>query len=180
VARLLSQASRHLHGVLAQRLGEHGLSEGLHDLLRMVAARESLPQHDIERMLARDHPAPELTMTAVANGWVQRWRAPADRRRYALHLTDDGVRAQQCADAIEREVHSELLAALTPDELAALRGALTKLLNRAAPTGADSTGATVRRNAEQTSPQRSLPGRPRGTHRGPRTPDNPSTRPPTR
>ncbi|WP_436771020.1 MarR family winged helix-turn-helix transcriptional regulator [Yinghuangia sp. YIM S09857] len=175
-AALLREASRHLHTVLAERLDEQGLSTGLHDLLRIVAACDWLPQHEIQHMLAREHSAPALIMTAMANGWVRRWRAPADRRRYALHLTEAGTHARLRGDAVEREVHSDLLAALAPEELAALHTALTKIIPR--PAGTDARSA-LPRAAGTPSPRRTSPARPRSTPR-PRTPDGSPTRPPTR
>jgi DNA-binding MarR family transcriptional regulator len=68
-----------------------------------------------------------LVDAMAAKGWVDRDRDPGNRRYRNVRLTVAGEHvAAQVADAI-RQRHARILAALTPDERAAVRVALTAL-----------------------------------------------------
>lgn len=61
------------------------------------------------------------------DGWLQRRRDPADRRRHLVEITDTGLAALHRAEAAQATIEDEVLAALSLEE----REALQDLLRRA-------------------------------------------------
>jgi DNA-binding MarR family transcriptional regulator len=63
-----------------------------------------------------------------SEGYIQRLRDPADRRRHLVQITDSGRRAFERAQRAREAAEDEVLAALTPNERAALHDLLAKAL----------------------------------------------------
>lgn len=61
-------------------------------------------------------------------GLVERRRDPGDRRRHLVHITAEGRRALRGAERAQEDVEADVLAALSPDERAALRDLLARAL----------------------------------------------------
>jgi DNA-binding MarR family transcriptional regulator len=79
------------------------------------------------------HVNPTLTVKLVdvleQKGWVRRERSAADRRSYALAITDAGRRARAKLDADLDRGEAGLIANLDPGEVDELRALLTKVLD---------------------------------------------------
>ncbi|MFE6860338.1 MarR family winged helix-turn-helix transcriptional regulator [Nocardia sp. NPDC057668] len=105
------------------------LGVGQHLVLKMLAAVGPSSQQALSAELRIDR----SVMVGIADdleksGYVRRERDPADRRAYAVTLTDPGRRALAAA---EREIPGfldETFAALTPAERTTLTDLLTKIL----------------------------------------------------
>ncbi|HWC37519.1 MAG TPA: MarR family winged helix-turn-helix transcriptional regulator [Acidimicrobiales bacterium] len=129
---LLSKLGRTTSRRFAEAMEPFGLDPRRFAVITVLAAHDGVAQQELaERLLI--HPS---SMVAVVDdcetaGLLARRRDPADRRRYAIHLTPKGrsvlARARDAAAALHREMFAELDAA-EQDEL-------HRLLLRLATTG---------------------------------------------
>jgi DNA-binding MarR family transcriptional regulator len=63
-------------------------------------------------------------------GYVERRRDPTDRRRHVVEITGEGRRALERAERAQESLEDEILAALSDDERATLRGLLRRALDQ--------------------------------------------------
>ncbi|ADB49741.1 MarR family winged helix-turn-helix transcriptional regulator [Conexibacter woesei] len=104
-------------------------------VLAVIAEGASLSQQEMSRMLDID---PNVMVGLIDDleeaGLAERTRNPADRRRHVVVITRKG--SELLRDGLERGAafEDELLAALDPDERAALEAASAKLLDALLPT----------------------------------------------
>ncbi|MCK2240829.1 MULTISPECIES: MarR family winged helix-turn-helix transcriptional regulator [unclassified Crossiella] len=112
----------------AERLAPLDLEPRHVGLLRMVAGAEGQSQQAIgERMRIAPSRMVAFVDDLEHRGLVQRRRNPADRRAYALHLTDRGRELLETALAEAATHDAEVTAPLTEDERTRLHELLTKL-----------------------------------------------------
>lgn len=112
----------------AATVGQEEVTPGLYGTLVLIDRNRGMSQSDLARALTLDR----STMVAVIDqlerrGLVERRKDPEDRRRHALHLTDQG---QQFLAAVRRRVaaHEQALTSrLDESEKAALFALLRKL-----------------------------------------------------
>lgn len=131
-------------GVLLFRLSRAS-GEGLGDALAAVDMRASefailhqlydagpISQQALGRAL-RIHASNLVALIdeLEADESVLRRRDPADRRRYLLELTDEGVRRLARAQTVARSAEAEMLEPLTAAERDRLRGYLTRIAGHA-------------------------------------------------
>lgn len=92
---------------------EAGFRPGCIGVLRVVTAREPVSQREVSDELMLD-PSDVVTLVDILEraGMVERRRDPADRRRYALGVTEAGRRAFDRLTEISQEINAELLAPL--------------------------------------------------------------------
>jgi DNA-binding MarR family transcriptional regulator len=129
---LLSKLGRVTSHRFAEAMEPFGLDPRQFAVITVLAAHDGVAQQELaERLLI--HPS---SMVAVVDdcetaGLLERRRDPADRRRYAIHLTPKGrsvlARARNAAAALHRDMFAELDAAEQAD--------LHRLLLRLASTG---------------------------------------------
>jgi DNA-binding MarR family transcriptional regulator len=102
------------------------------------------------------------------SGWVARERNPADRRSYALRLTDEGAAALGRLQAQLDRADSELISDLTPTETARLRMLLHQLLegdpSLGVPALSDRVGYLIARVHRSMLARAELSLRPLGLH----------------
>lgn len=97
-------------------------------LLRVVAAAEGQSQQAIgERMRIAPSRMVAFVDDLEQRGLVERKRNPADRRAYALHLTDHGRALLETALAEAATHDEEITAPLSPAEKEQLHALLSKL-----------------------------------------------------
>ena len=107
----------------------HGITiPQLHLLAVLVSTGGILPSTRIARFMVKE----AQTITGLvdrmeAAGWLVRQNDPKDRRKTLVSLTNAGVKKFQAAFPVANQVGAEMFAALTDDELAALRAAADKL-----------------------------------------------------
>jgi DNA-binding MarR family transcriptional regulator len=128
-AFLLAQLGAHAAGVFAERIAGLELSPAEAGLLRMLAMAPGRSQ----RELAEELGMPPSRFVPFADqleerGVIERRKNPADRRVYALHLTDRGDALLAQLRDVAQEHDERLLEALSPDE----REELRRLLGRVA------------------------------------------------
>ena len=144
-AYLLVQLGFHLAGKFAERLAPLGLEPRHFGMLTRLAPNEGRSQQAIGELMGLNPTRMVFLVDELEQrGLVERRRNPADRRSYALYLTDQGrakLREAQQASARHAE---EVGASLTGTQ----RRQLTDLLRRLA----DEQGIT----------EASLPGPPPG------------------
>lgn len=133
---LVLQVHLHLRRLGDSMLTDMGLRMRHYGPLQAVERFGPCPQQQLARYLAIDEPAAAaLVDELVQMGLVARGQDPADRRRYALTLTDVGRdRLGVVREAAER-MQSQLTAILGPEGDAELRSLLSRLL----PAGAESS-----------------------------------------
>jgi DNA-binding MarR family transcriptional regulator len=68
-----------------------------------------------------------------ASGYAERHRDPDDRRRHIVALTPAGRQALERAERAQESIEDEVLAALDPEERAALRTLLSRALEAPVP-----------------------------------------------
>lgn len=127
-AFLLAQLGGHAAGLFAERIAGLGLSPAEAGLLRMLAMSPGRSQ----RELADDLGMPPSRFVPFADtleerGVIERRKNPADRRVYALHLTDRGGELLAQLRDVALEHDERLLEALSPGEREQLRGLLGRV-----------------------------------------------------
>ncbi|WP_431044504.1 MarR family winged helix-turn-helix transcriptional regulator [Streptomyces sp. P1-3] len=112
-----------------QALEAQGLRMRYYFVLAALEGGHALSQQDLSRLLNLD----PTTMVALVdemedNGHVERRRNPADRRRYILHLTNEGRRVvATAAEAVDR-VERAFLASVPEEDQERLREILGGVL----------------------------------------------------
>jgi MarR family transcriptional regulator, transcriptional regulator for hemolysin len=132
---LLHDAARLLRRRFEMRAGELGLSSAqwrlLFNLKRMgqttqarLAERLEIEPISVSRMIDRMADA----------GWVTREADPADRRNKIILPTQKSRRTFEDIRSVANEVYDEALAGFAPEECAALRQALTRMISNLSET----------------------------------------------
>lgn len=126
---LVSQVHLHLRRRGDRMLSHAGLRMRHYGPLTAIDAFGPCPQQRLARYLAINEPAAaELVDELVRAGLVTRGQDPADRRRYALTLTDLGRRQLGTVRAAAEQLQAELVETLGPAGDAELRALLGRLL----------------------------------------------------
>jgi DNA-binding MarR family transcriptional regulator len=142
-AFLLVQLGSHVARQFAEELAPLGVEPRHVGMLTRLAANEGMAQQAIGELIGLNPTQMVFLVDELEErGWVERRRNPADRRSYALLLTDAGRDMLAKVQAAGRAHQQRLGAALSPRE----REQLTSLLRRIA----DEQGIT----------EQSLPGTP--------------------
>lgn len=106
---------------------EAGFRPGCIGVLHTVAELEPVSQREVSSVLLLD-PSDLVTLVDILEGagLIERRRDPADRRRYALEVTERGLLAVARLRDLAREATEEVLAPLDAGE----RSELERLLSR--------------------------------------------------
>jgi DNA-binding MarR family transcriptional regulator len=124
----------HLADVLRERttkaLADFGLSPREFGILWRLDAHGPLSQRELGEL----HQIDRTTVVAIVDrlesmGLVLRQSDPADRRRHALGLTDDGRKRLAESSVVVKQVESEFLAVLGPSERRQLNETLGTILD---------------------------------------------------
>lgn len=130
--RLLQRLIR-LGGLLEphDHVGAHAsLSEVM--ALGELSEVDCLSQQELAQLLGLEKSTvSRLAAGLERRGWVARDRDPANRRFYQLRLTEAGRGVAERIGSDLRAQHARLIAALTPDEMAALAVGLNGLARAA-------------------------------------------------
>jgi DNA-binding MarR family transcriptional regulator len=126
---LLNKAGLLLMHEAEQALEAQGMRMRYFYVLAALEGGHLLSQQDLSRLLNLD----PTTMVALIDemesvGHVERRRNPADRRRYILHLTDDGRQALSQASLAVGAVEEAFLAAVPDQDRERLQQILKGLL----------------------------------------------------
>jgi DNA-binding MarR family transcriptional regulator len=98
-----------------------GLSIPQFDLLSTLSEREGVSQQEIaERLYVTKGNVSGLIDRLEAQGLVERRELPADRRSYALYLTQQGRRLAEQGLALQSRLVQATLGQLTPADIAGL------------------------------------------------------------
>jgi DNA-binding MarR family transcriptional regulator len=130
VAFLLAQLGAAASAAYAERTPRLDLTPAATGVLRLLVQNPGMSQQDLALRLGV---APSTLVPLMdrleARGLVQRRRSTADRRNYELRLTEEGrgLFAEVCAEAVAHE--RAITAGLEPEEHAALRTLLSKLVS---------------------------------------------------
>lgn len=131
----VQRASRVLRVHLSRFLADFGLdvSQEQYFILFKVQAQPGCSQSDLADRLLGDYPnVTRLVDSLVERGLIERRPDPADRRRHAVYLTDQGHQiAERLIPAI-LEQRRKLYADLTADEIEVFRTIIDKIESRAA------------------------------------------------
>jgi DNA-binding MarR family transcriptional regulator len=126
---LLAQVGAHAASKFAERLSALDLSPPHAGILRFVSASGGISQQALAGHL-RILPSRLVILIdqLEEGGMVERRSDPADRRSYALYLTDQGRETLKTIGRLARDHQEALLISLSPDE----RELLGSLLRRVA------------------------------------------------
>ena len=119
-----------LYNALEKRLrGEHGLTMGQFEFLRVIDGRDDCRVNDLAQDIAITVGATSKAVDRLeAAGWVSRRPNPANRRSSLLALTPAGRRLLDAArPTAEDELRSWLAGPLTERSLDQLAGSLARL-----------------------------------------------------
>ncbi len=110
-------------------LAESGMRPPCYGILRVIAAWEPVSQREVSEAV-QVHPSEmvDLIDLLARNGWVERERDDADRRRNHLRLTAAGRKVLARLDGIAAEVEAEVLAPLRPADRQRLADLLAQLV----------------------------------------------------
>jgi DNA-binding MarR family transcriptional regulator len=127
VGYLLALAERQGLATVQPALAEIGLRIPGNGVLAVLADEGPQSQRALAHSLRLNRSVMvQVVDTLEAAGLVERRRNPADRRAYALELTDEGRRRLAQAEDVIGGVHDRLLCDLTEDERAELHGLLMR------------------------------------------------------
>jgi DNA-binding MarR family transcriptional regulator len=121
-------------GGLLEPHGHAGDHRSLSEVMALgeLSEVDSMSQQDLAQLLGLEKSTVSRLVAGLERrGWLARDRDPGNRRFYQLRLTEAG---QEVADRIGRDLrahHARLLAALTPEEVAALVLGLSALARAA-------------------------------------------------
>ncbi|MBC2665424.1 winged helix-turn-helix transcriptional regulator [Novosphingobium flavum] len=122
--RVQNQLSRNFAAVTA----EEGLKSGLFSSLAIIGANPGLSQNELSHEVGLDK---SVTVTMIdemeRNGWAERRRAPEDRRRHALFITEAGQAKLDRLFTLMEETESAVLHQLSEGELALLSELLDRM-----------------------------------------------------
>jgi DNA-binding MarR family transcriptional regulator len=117
VAFLLAQIGAHAAAKFADRIGEHGLTPPQAGILGLLRSRPGISQQELAEVLGM---LPSRMVAFLddleAGGYVERVRDDADRRRYALRLTDGGRTVLRTIGGVSRAHDAAITAALSAAE----------------------------------------------------------------
>jgi len=127
-AFLLAQLGAHAAQVFSRLVTEVDLNPPQAGLLRAVATGPGRSQQEIAKQLG----TPPTRLVALVEdldqrGFIERTRNPADRRLYALYLTDVGQKVLTTLGRIAGQHDDLLLAALDPTEREQLHTLLSRI-----------------------------------------------------
>ena len=129
LAFLLSQVGSHSATMFAERLEPLGFKPAHAGILRVVRDADGLSQQALgERLGMFPSRLVGLIDEMEGKGLLERRNSPADRRSYALFLTEAGRGALEQIGKVSREHQASICAALSEAE----RGELAGLLRRIA------------------------------------------------
>lgn len=127
LAFLLSQVGAHSSALFADRLEPLGFKPPHVGILGIIRQSDGLTQQALAEKLGIFPSRLVAFLDELQQrGVVERRNSPADRRSYALYLTDAGRKALEQIGQIAREHQERLCAALSKQE----RGDLANLLRR--------------------------------------------------
>jgi DNA-binding MarR family transcriptional regulator len=127
-AFLLSQVGAHSSARFAERLEPLGLKPAHSGVLRVVAQADGLSQQALgERLGVFPSRLVGMLDELEGRGLVERRDNPADRRSYAIFLTDAGRAALDQIRRVGEEHQDALCAALSESERAQLAGLLARI-----------------------------------------------------
>jgi DNA-binding MarR family transcriptional regulator len=127
---LLTQLAK----LIYRRSSEELLGMRLRQFVTLTLLRDggALPQQDLCETMHLDANNVVLLLNDLEDaGHVRRLRDPDDRRRHIVELTDAGREALERAERAQESIEGEVLAALSPEERAALRELLSRALRGA-------------------------------------------------
>jgi DNA-binding MarR family transcriptional regulator len=111
-----------------ERIATIGLTTRMWGALNVLVAEGPITQQALGKSIGMDPSSMVSTIDELeSRGLVERRRHPADRRAYALHVTDGGHETLARGRELAREAQDELLAPLTAGERDQLRELLLKL-----------------------------------------------------
>jgi DNA-binding MarR family transcriptional regulator len=126
-----------VQGRFAEKLEPLGLRPTQFSILKIISENPGLRQQDIGRTLSIQQPnLVVLLASLIEKGWVSRTLDDDDRRAYSLHLTRSGRAILAAADAAHNKCEKEAESTLAPEDAAAFKAALLRLLKD--PSGAKS------------------------------------------
>lgn len=126
----LQQSHQRLRLAILQAFREQdlALSAAQWDLLSALWQRDGLSQTDLAQTCGRDKAGVTRLIDGLAQlKLVERRRPPDNRRRYAIHLTDEGRRLHKRLLPIAQAVSERALAGLASQQREVLRNALKKV-----------------------------------------------------
>jgi DNA-binding MarR family transcriptional regulator len=127
-AFLLAQLGAHATARFAERIAGIGLKPAQAGLLRLVTWE---PGQSQQALAAKLGTPPSRLVPLVdeleERGLIERRRDPADRRHYALYLTDDGTRFMKQLGQIGAAHEDDICAPLSPAERSQLHDLLSRL-----------------------------------------------------
>ena len=127
-AFLLAQLGAHAASRFAARLAELELVPAHAGILRVIAAGSGISQQELASRLGM---VPSRLVGLIneleALGLLERRNNAGDRRVYALHMTDKGVKAMADIGRVARAHDDAICAALSSKERASLWALLTRI-----------------------------------------------------
>ncbi len=156
---LVAAIRRSVRQLLMSRIGARGLSMQQFWLLVGIAEH---PCHSQAELAARfrvdEATACRVIRTLCARRWIRTSRDERDRRRVQLALTAEGLRLAQTLLPVAREVRSAVESALAPEERAAIRAGLVKVLGALERLSVVKPAPRARRTSRaRRTPERALP-----------------------
>lgn len=158
MATLTNRLAQLTRRAMAERMAqetwaiEAGFRPGCIGVLDAVAQLEPVSQREVSATLLLD-PSDLVSLVDILEraGLLERRRDPADRRRYALEITQAGQLAVARLRDVARDAYEEVLAPLDPAERSELQRLLSRIVSH-------HTGVEWPSRAEPAEPARQSAG----------------------
>lgn len=128
---LIAQVGAHAASQFAERLAKLKLAPRHAGILRILNSTPAITQHALATTLEM---VPSQLVAILdeleARGLIERRENPNDRRRYALHISENGRSTLEAIGRVSREHSQALLAAISADEQRQLATLLQRIADQ--------------------------------------------------
>lgn len=116
--RTVRQARQYTHRVFAQEGIDITIDQSV--LMRIVSEQPGISQGEIAALSNKDAPTvTRILDLLMRKGYLERQAHPADRRKYAIYLTEAGQKLHLEIDPVIQQIRATGIAGIAPEDLVA-------------------------------------------------------------
>src|SRR5512135_2615528 len=133
LSHVVREANRALARALQSRLGEHGVSPGHWQFLRILWEHDGLTQRELSEQAGVMEPTTVSALKGMEQaGYVERRQMPENRKNVYVFLTARGRALRDKLVPLAEDVNRVAVAGITPADIALVRRVLLELIENLA------------------------------------------------